>query len=138
MEAAWLKAIALDARCDYAGPHRLLGLLYQGAPSWPVSVGNRKAARQQFAKATQVAPDYPDNWLCQLEALLEWDDLQTARLLLPQATPVLAQTAQHFAGADWAWRRQDWEQRWHAVQARLAATAHPPPGASGTPRVKAH
>ena len=138
MEAAWLKAIALDARCDHAGPHRLLGLLYQGAPGWPVSVGNRKAARVQFAKATEVAPDYPDNWLCRIEALIEWDDLKTARQLLPQASPVLAQTAQHFAGAEWAWQRQDWEQRWRAIQARLDTAANRSTETGGQARIKAH
>ena len=116
MEKAFLQAIALDAKFDYAGPHRLLGLLYQKAPGWPASIGSKKKARVHLQKAAEVAPDYADNWLCLLEACLEWDDQAAVRKWLPQAEASMQAAKTKFTGAEWDWTRQDWEDRWRKIK----------------------
>ena len=45
MEREFKAAGELDARFDYAGPERNLGLLYRDAPGWPASIGNKRTAR---------------------------------------------------------------------------------------------
>jgi hypothetical protein len=119
MEAAWLAAVAADPRAQYAAPHRLLGLLYNAAPSWPISVGNHALARTNFAQAVALAPEYPDNWLVYLEACLGWEDLKTARTLVPKTTVAMAQARQRFAGPDWSWRVRLWEQHWTTAQKKF-------------------
>ena len=44
MEAAFLRAIAIDPRFEFAAPHRSLGRLYKDAPGWPTSIGRTLAA----------------------------------------------------------------------------------------------
>ena len=116
MEKAFLQAIALDAKFDYAGPHRLLGLLYQKAPGWPASIGSKKKARVHLQKAAELAPDYADNWLCLLEACLEWDDKEAVRKWLPQAEASMQAAKTKFTGKEWDWARQDWEDRWRKIK----------------------
>jgi hypothetical protein len=121
IEAAWLDAARYDPKYNHAAPHRLLALLYEGAPGWPISVGSRSAARTNFLKAVQLAPDYADNWLSYLEVCLDWNDLKTARTLIPKAASAMAVARQKFTAPEWAWELQDWERRWTAAQKRLDA-----------------
>src|SRR5213592_4588051 len=74
MERQFKTARDLDAKFDYAGPDRNLGLLYFEAPGWPASIGSKARARQRLQRAVQLAPDYPENHLCILEAYLKWGD----------------------------------------------------------------
>jgi hypothetical protein len=131
MEKAFQQAIALDAGFDYAGPHRLLGLLYQKAPGWPASIGSKKKARLHLQKAAELAPDYADNWLCLLEACLEWDDQAAVKKWLPKVEASLQQGRSQLTGANWAWTWQDWEARWRTIQDQAAHLAP-------WPAVKAH
>ena len=119
IETAWLTAARLDPKFNHAAPHRLLALLYEGAPGWPLSIGSRSEARTNFLKAVQLAPDYADNWLSFLEVCLDWNDLKTARSLIPKTTDAMAASRQQFNAPEWAWRLQDWEKRWAAAQRRL-------------------
>lgn len=119
IEAAWLAAARLDPKFNHAAPHRLLALLYDGAPGWPISIGSRSEARTNFLKAVQLAPDYADNWLSFLEVCLDWNDLKTARSLIPRTTAAMAASRQQLNAPEWAWRLQDWEKRWAAAQRRL-------------------
>lgn len=121
IEAAWLAAATSDPQVNHAAPHRLLAMLYDGAPGWPLSIGSSAAARTNFQQAVRLAPDYADNWLVYLEACLGWSDLQTARSLVTPAAAAMAKAPQLFPGTDWAWELQDWQQRWTAAQKRLAA-----------------
>ena len=54
MEREFLAAQSLDARFDFAGPDRNLGLLYEEAPVI-VSVGSRSKSRQHLEKAAELA-----------------------------------------------------------------------------------
>jgi tetratricopeptide (TPR) repeat protein len=118
MEAAWLRAIELDATFDFAGPHRSLGLLYKDAPGWPTSLGSRKKARRHLQKAVELSPAYPDNQLAWLEALLDWGDKDAALAHLPTVATVLADARAKLTGDDWALSWQDWEARWKRINAR--------------------
>ncbi len=121
IEAAWLVAADLDPRFNHAAPHRLLALLYEGAPGWPISIGSRSEARTNFLKAVELAPDYAGNWLSFLEVCLDWNDLKSARELIPKTTAAMVQARLRFTTPEWAWARQDWEKRWLVAQKRLAA-----------------
>jgi hypothetical protein len=121
IEAAWLVAADLDPRFNHAAPHRLLALLYEGAPGWPISIGSRSESRTNFLKAVELAPDYADNWLSFLEVCLDWNDLKSARELIPKTTAAMVQARLRFTAPEWAWARQDWEKRWLVAQKRLAA-----------------
>ena len=121
IEAAWLMAVRLDPKFNHAAPHRLLALLYDGAPGWPISIGSRSEARAHFLKAIELAPDYADNGLSFLEVCLEWNDLKTARSLVTKTAEAMASGRQKFAGPEWAWRWQEMEKRWAAAQKRLEA-----------------
>src|SRR5213593_3770820 len=92
MEREFKIARDLDAKFDYAGPDRSLGLLYFQAPGWPASIGSKAKARQNLQRAAQLAPGYPENHLCLLEAYLKWGDnknllreLKITEELLPPA-----------------------------------------------------
>lgn len=120
MEREFKRAAELDAKIDYGGPDRALGLLYAQAPGWPVSIGNRSKARLHLGRAVELAPDFPENHLCLLEAYLKWDDRKSGaaaaklRELWPGAK-------ERFKGAAWALSWLDWEQRWSTIQKELQA-----------------
>ena len=130
MEAAWLAAIALDPKFNYAGPHRSLGRLYLEAPGWPVSLGDRAKARQHLEQAVKLAPDYPDNQLAWIEALLKWGERKTVRARLEPVGRILDTARQKYSGERWALDWQEWDLLWRSIQAR----ANPPKAES--PRQK--
>lgn len=121
MEALFLKARTLDAGFDFGGPDRCLGLLYRDAPGWPVSVGNRKKARKHLEAAVRLAPDYIENRLNLLEALVEWGERTEAREARAELAARLPGARDRFAGERWAWSWQDWNQRWRRVTERMDA-----------------
>jgi tetratricopeptide (TPR) repeat protein len=121
METAFLKAIALDPHLDYSGPHRALGILYQDAPNWPVSIGNRKKAREHFDQAVKLHPDYPGNPLCLIEAFLKWNEADSATERLASTQRVLVNARKQLTGATWASSWYEWDQRWSTVTNRLGA-----------------
>jgi tetratricopeptide (TPR) repeat protein len=120
MEATWMKAIELDPKFNYAGAHRALGLLYLEAPGWPISLGSHSKARQHLKKAVELHPEYPDNQLCWLEALLKWDEMKTvlARTNTVEAVMTAAQTK--FTGEEWKRDWEDWEDHWRKIKARIS------------------
>jgi hypothetical protein len=61
VEREFKAATALDETFDFAGPPRCLGLLYRDAPGWPLSIGNKKKAKEFLEHAAALAPDYPEN-----------------------------------------------------------------------------
>lgn len=121
IEAAWLAAAAADPQVNHAAPRRLLALLYDGAPGWPLSVGSRSEARTNFVQAIALAPDYANNWLVYLESCLGWGDLKTARAIFPKTAAAMAKARQLFPGREWVWELQDWERRWAAAQKKFDA-----------------
>lgn len=131
METAWRKSIALDPRHAYAGAHRSLGLLYLEAPGWPVSLGSRSKARLHLQKAVELAPGYPENHLCWIEAQLKWGENKAARLQL-EAVAVLLQSARtNLTGESWSHQWKDWDARWKAIKAKVETAA---PSSTRSPR----
>lgn len=113
MEREFKKAGELDARFDYAGPERNLGLLYRDAPGWPVSIGNRGKSRAFSETAIKLAPDYPENHLNLIESYLEWgepepakNELQALDLIWPVARTNLTAEKWESSWARWASRRE--------------------------------
>ncbi|MFM2082564.1 MAG: hypothetical protein RL380_1255 [Verrucomicrobiota bacterium] len=111
MEIEFKAALALDPHLDHAGPDRNLGQLYFQAPGWPASVGSHSKARKHLERAVELAPDFPDNHLCLLEAAGSWRDkkiLQREFAALKTNWPS-AQT--NFTGAAWESSWADWGKR---------------------------
>lgn len=112
----------LDERFDQAGPVRNLGELYFQAPSWPLSVGSHRKAREQLERAAALAPGYPENQLNLLEARLKWRErsaaestLHTIELLWPQARKQFTGPGREKDWADWDARRASLEAEYHRL-----------------------
>jgi hypothetical protein len=120
MEEVFQKAIAVDPKFDYAGPHRSLGLLYRDAPGWPASIGSRSKSKQHLLKAVQLVPEYPDNQISLIESYLAWGDLKTARAAVSQAEPRIRQARLDLTGERWQASWQDWDRRWERIRRRTA------------------
>ena len=130
METAFLATIALDPAFNYAGAYRSLGLLYQEAPGWPISLGSRGKARTHLEKSVQLSSDYPDNHLCLLEAYLQWGDTKKARSNLTNVESILQTARAKLTGDDWALSWQDWDGRWKKIKSAV------PVGLAASPKQK--
>ena len=111
IEREFKTAAELDDKFDYAGPVRNLGQLYFQAPGWPLSVGNKRKAREWLERAAALAPDYPENLLNLAEAQLKWrqtDDAEKTLQKLDALWPV-AQT--NLNGAAWEPSWAEWRGR---------------------------
>ena len=115
MEVAFEKARALDAKFEFAGPDRNLGLLYLEAPGWPVSVGSRTKARNHLVRAVALAPDFPENRLNLLAALLRWSDGKAAAEQREALAKLFPAARKKFTGDVWAASWADWEKRWQRL-----------------------
>ena len=102
-------AADLDEHFDYAGPDRNLGQLYRDAPSIG-SIGNRALAKQHLRRAVQLAPDFPDNRLNLLEALVKWGEYDEARRELSAIEELWPKARERFTGPAWAGDWANWEQ----------------------------
>jgi hypothetical protein len=116
MERSFKKARELEERFDYAGPDRCLGLLYRGAPVWPISVGNRAKARQHLERARQLAGDYPENQLNLLDSWLQWGERSKAVAELETVEQALAGARRKLTGEPWASDWSHWDQLWNEIQ----------------------
>jgi len=110
MEGEFSLARELDEQLDYAGPDRNLGLLYRDAPALG-SIGSRVKARQHLQRATELAPQYPENRLNLIEAYLKWGDRQGARRELKALEELWPSARAIHAGNPWAASWLDWEKR---------------------------
>ncbi len=106
----------LDAGFDYGGPDRNLGLLYFEAPGWPASIGSKSKARKHLERAVELAPDYPENHLCLLEAYLKWGDKKNIQRELKITEELLPRARKEFAGDSWTQSWADWDVRWKKIQ----------------------
>ena len=120
MEREFKIARDLDAKFDYAGPDRGLGLLYSEAPGWPASVGSKSKARQHLQRAAQLAPGYPENHLCLLEAYLKWSDKKNLMRELKITEELLPQARKEFTGAAWEQSWVDWDKRWKRIREKTS------------------
>jgi len=124
MESEFKAAARADADFDFAGPERNLGLLYQQAPGWPLSVGDRAKAERYLIKAADLAPKHPENGLCLLEAYIQWGDLAKARHRLGGVAAAML-AGENKSTRDPALPWLDWEKRWAQIQAKVGASRAP-------------
>ncbi len=108
MESQLLVARQLDARFDYAGPDRSLGLLYRDAPSM-LSVGSRTKARQHLREAIQLWSHYPGNRFELIGTLLKWGERTAARRELKSLEEIWPLARQEYSGPVWAGPWAEWE-----------------------------
>jgi len=118
MEKEFSLARSLDENLDFAGPDRNLGLLYRDAPSFG-SIGSRTKARKHLTRATEVAPDFPENRLQLLESDLKWDDLQAARRELKALEDLWPKARTNFVGEKWNSNWADWTPRFENAKRKL-------------------
>jgi hypothetical protein len=133
MERHFKRSIELDPKFHFAAAERSLGLLYQDAPGWPASIGSQSKARLHLERAAALAPDYPENQLCLLEALVKWGEEAQARERARGLPALLARARQTFAGDDWADDWADWDARWARLRNRLAVPDASADSAAGAP-----
>jgi tetratricopeptide (TPR) repeat protein len=88
------KAQALDETYDQAGVHRVLGRIYFEAPSWPISVGNKKKSLEHLETAVRLAPNNSTNHLYLAETLLDEGNKDRAKAELEKVLQD-GQTALH-------------------------------------------
>lgn len=120
MEAEFTMARALDAKFDYAGADRNLGLLYLEAPSFG-SIGSRKNARTHLQRAVELAPDYPENRLNLIEAYLRWGERDAALKQFRELEALLPKARESFSGDQWEASWTDWNKRLQQTRAKLAS-----------------
>ncbi len=90
MEAALKRASEIDERYDQAGPLRVLGILCLRAPGPPTSIGSPRRGLRLLQRATELFPDYPENFLYLGEALRDNgrpDEARAALTKVIQAAP---------------------------------------------------
>ena len=78
IEKEALAAAKYHPKVDHGGPDRMLGGLYLRAPGLPVSVGDSAKAVVHYRRARDYDPDYPENRLGLIEALMADDELKEA------------------------------------------------------------
>ena len=79
--------LVLDETYDQAGVHRVLGRIYFEAPSWPISVGDKKKSLQHLETAVRLAPNHSTNHLYLAETLLNQEKKDQARSELEKVLP---------------------------------------------------
>ena len=62
------KVHTLKPKFEHAAGARLLGGIYLKAPAWPTSVGDGEMAIEYLEKATELAPNWPENKILLAEA----------------------------------------------------------------------
>ncbi len=78
-------AIALDPGVDDAGPLRLRGLLLFQLPGAPLSFGDKRLAREDFVRATQLAPGNRQNFVYLAQCLAKLGQSAQAKAALEAA-----------------------------------------------------
>jgi tetratricopeptide (TPR) repeat protein len=108
----------LDEQLDYAGPDRNLGLLYRDAPA-VASIGSRTKARRHLQRASELAPEYPENGLNLIEACLKWSDRNGARRELKTLEEIWPRARTNLTSETWAASWTDWDQRLKKVKKKV-------------------
>ena len=127
MEREFKQARELDEHFDYAGSDRNLGLLYRDAPSI-TSVGSRSKARQHLERAVELAPNYPENRLCLMEAYMKWGERAEAQKQLQSLQELWPGAQKTLTGEVWASSWTDWDQRLKQARAKLDPPGKAPEG----------
>jgi len=122
MEKEFTTAGLLNSNLDYAGPDRVLGLLYRDAPTLG-SIGNRVKARERLQRARDLAPQFPENGLVLIESELKWSDRNSARSELKSLEEQLPKSRAEFSGPTWTANWTDWDARLTVLRKTLQDVA---------------
>jgi hypothetical protein len=117
MEQELKTVIRLDPKYDYAGGDRTIGVLYAEAPGF--SVGDKSKAKIHLAKAVELAPEFPDNHLCYLEAIAKWKDWKLLTEKLADYRATVPKAKEKFTGPEWGYEWHDWTRREKVIQQKL-------------------
>ncbi len=131
MEHEFKRARDLDEHLDWAGPDRNLGLLYRDAPVIG-SIGSRTRAREHLRRAVELAPLYPENRLCLIEAYVDWGERAGAHRELQLLENSWPAARTNFVGEAWAASWADWEPQLKKFKKKIEAPTQP----LGAPREK--
>jgi tetratricopeptide (TPR) repeat protein len=101
MKEALERAIEIDERYDYAGPLRVLGILYLRTPAPPVSIGSPRKGLQLLQRAVGLFPDYPENYLYLAEALRDTGRVGEARETLRKVLNASPWPDRQFESGQW-------------------------------------
>jgi tetratricopeptide (TPR) repeat protein len=101
METALKRAMELDERYDLAGPPRILGILHLRTPPPPTSIGSPRKALRLLQHATELFPDYPENYLYLAEALRDNGRADEAREALRKVLEAKPWPDQQFESQQW-------------------------------------
>lgn len=101
MQAALKRAIELDERYDFAGPLRVLGILYLRTPQPPASIGSPRKGLQLLRRAVELFPDYPENYLYLAEALHDSGRVDEAKESIRKVLEAKPWPDQQFESEQW-------------------------------------
>jgi tetratricopeptide (TPR) repeat protein len=101
METALKRAIDIDERHDFAGPLRTLGLLHLRTPAPPASIGSPRKGLRLLQRATELFPDYPENFLYLAEALRDNDRVEEARSAVAKVLQAPSWPDRQFESGRW-------------------------------------
>jgi len=122
IEREFKVAAQLDERLDFAGPIRCLGLLYRDAPSWPVSIGSRRKAREYLERAAVLAPDFPENQMNLVESHILWHGADETEAAWRRLTVIWPAAQTNLTGANWEPSWDDWTNRGAMARANFQKT----------------
>ncbi len=111
VEREFKTAAELDEKFEHAGAARNLGALYFQAPSWPLSVGSKKKAREWFQRAATLAPNYPENQINLAEAHIHWHERAEAEKALKLLEINWPAVVTNYPGIAWEKLRNEWQER---------------------------
>jgi hypothetical protein len=72
-----------------------------------------------LAKAVEVAPEFPDNHLCYMEALVKWRDWKTLTEKLGDYRAIEPAAQAKFTGVEWGYEWHDWTRREKVIAGKL-------------------
>jgi tetratricopeptide (TPR) repeat protein len=101
MQTALKRAIELDEHYDFAGPLRVLGILYLRTPQPPASIGSPRKGLQLLQRAAKLFPDYPENYLYLAEALHDNGRADEAKEALQKVLEAKPWPDQQFESEQW-------------------------------------
>jgi len=122
LESTLKKACQQDCSIDYAGPMRLLGMLYLLAPPWPKGIGDIDKALELLERAVHDYPQHPLNHVFYARALWEAEE-DDAR---EQITEHLQRARGLLTEAKWRGARQRWLEELRRVEREAGIKAAPP------------
>jgi len=101
METALNRAIEIDDGYDYAGPLRVLGILYLRTPAPPTSIGSPRKGLRLLHQAVDDFPDYPENYLYLAEALRDNGHVAEAEVALTKVLESPPWPDRQFESSQW-------------------------------------